>query len=228
MIHLLAAAGSSVQINFKNSLSKPSDSVLIILAVALLAIAPAAIIMLTGFTRIVVVLSLTRNALGLQTIPPNQVIAGLALFLSLFIMAPTLTLMNHVALQPYMKGEITTSQAITRAEVPLKTWMLRQTDANELDLMASASHQSADHPLQMSMTAVVPAFVLSELQSAFIIGFVVFVPFLIIDLVVSATLMSMGMMMLPPTLVSLPFKILLFVMIDGWTLVAHSLLVSFH
>ncbi len=229
MIHtVLAAAGSSVQINFKNSLSKPSDSVLIILAVALLAIAPAAIIMLTGFTRIVVVLSLTRNALGLQTIPPNQVIAGLALFLSLFIMAPTLSAMNHVALQPYMNGKISTSQAVNRAEVPLKTWMLRQTDSSELELMAGAAHENPKKPQDVSMVAVIPAFVLSQLQSAFIIGFVIFVPFLIIDLVVSATLMSMGMMMLPPTLVSLPFKILLFVMIDGWTLIAHSLLTSFH
>jgi flagellar biosynthetic protein FliP len=227
MIHSLLAAGSSVQINFKGSLSKPSDSILIILAVALLAIAPAAIIMLTGFTRIVVVLGLTRNALGLQTIPPNQVIAGLALFLSLFIMAPTLSTMNHVALQPYLHGEINSTQAFNRAEVPLKTWMLKQTDASELTLMAGAAHENPKKPRDVSLTALIPAFVLSQLQSAFIIGFVVFIPFLIIDLVVSATLMSMGMMMLPPTLVSLPFKILLFVLIDGWTLVAHSLLTSF-
>jgi flagellar biosynthetic protein FliP len=228
MMHLLLAAGSSVQINFKGSLSKPSDSILIILAIALLAVAPAAIIMLTGFTRIVVVLGLTRNALGLQSIPPNQVLAGLALFLSLFIMEPTLATMNHDALQPYLHGEITTSQAVNRAEVPLKAWMLKQTNASELALTTGAAHENPKKPQDVSMPALIPAFVLSQLQSAFIIGFVVFIPFLIIDLVVSATLMSMGMMMLPPTLVSLPFKILLFVLIDGWTLVAHSLLTSFH
>jgi len=227
MIHALLAAGSSVQINLKDSLSKPSDSILIILAIALLAIAPAAIIMLTGFTRIVVVLSLTRNALGLQTVPPNQVIAGLALFLSLFIMEPTLAAMNQGALQPYLHGNINTTQAVDRAEVPLKAWMLRQTDASELALTTSAAHENPSKPQDVSMAALIPAFILSQLQSAFIIGFVVFIPFLIIDLVVSATLMSMGMMMLPPTLVSLPFKILLFVLIDGWTLVAHSLLTSF-
>jgi flagellar biosynthesis protein FliP len=228
MIHLLsAAASSSVQINLTKTLSKPSDSILIILAVAVLAVAPAVIIMMTGFTRIVVVLGLTRNALGLQTIPPNQIIAGLALFLSLFIMEPTLATMNQTALQPYLHGEINSTQAYRIAEVPLKTWMLKQTDAAELDLMAQASHQSPAKPEDVSLAAVIPAFVLSQLQSAFIIGFVIFIPFLIIDLVVSATLMSMGMMMLPPTLVSLPFKILLFVMIDGWTLVTHSLLTSF-
>src|ERR1700728_1894868 len=143
MIHLLLAANLSVQINFKNSLSKPSDSVLIILAVALLAIAPAAIIMLTGFTRIVVVLSLTRNALGLQTTPPNQVIAGLALFLSLFLMAPTLSAMNHDALQPYLQGHISAGDAFQRAEVPLNSWLLKQTGTDELNMTTGFAHQ---HP----------------------------------------------------------------------------------
>src|ERR1700722_17448651 len=193
MLHTLMATGSSVEMYFKKSLSKPSDRVLLILAVALLALAPAANVMRRGLTSIGVALSLTRNALGLQTIPPNQVIAGLALFLSLFIMAPTLSAMNHVALQPYMNGKINTTQAVNRAEVPLKTWMLRQTDSSELELMAGAAHENPKKPKDVSMVAVIPAFVLSQLQSAFIIGFVIFVPFLIIDLVVSATLMSMGM-----------------------------------
>jgi flagellar biosynthetic protein FliP len=228
MIHaLLLAAGSSVNINLKDGLNKPSDSVLIILAVAVLTVAPAALIMLTGFTRIVVVLGLTRNALGLQTIPPNQVIAGLALFISLFIMQPTLSEMNHQALQPYLHGDINSTQAYRKAEVPLKSWMLKQTDGPELSLMTQAAHENPAKPQDVSLAALIPAFVLSQLKSAFIIGFVIFIPFLIIDLVVSATLMSMGMMMLPPTLVSLPFKILLFVMIDGWTLITHSLLTSF-
>lgn len=223
----LLAAGSSVQLNFGKSLTKPSESILIILAVSVLAVAPALLIMLTGFTRIVVVLGLTRNALGLPTIPPNQVIAGLALFLSLFIMQPTLSQMNQQALQPYLHGKIDVTQAYDRAQVPLKTWMLKQTDTTELNLMTQAAHEHPKSPQDVPLTSLIPAFVLSQLKSAFIIGFVIFIPFLIIDLVVSSTLMSMGIMMLPPTLVSLPFKILLFVMIDGWTLVTHSLLAGF-
>ncbi len=226
-MNVLFAAGSSVQINLGKSLTKPSESILIILAVAVLAVAPALLIMLTGFPRIVIVLSLTRNALGLQTVPPNQVIAGLALFLSLFIMQPTLMQMNQQALQPYLHGKINATQAYRDAEAPLKTWMLKQTDSQELTLMTQAAHDHPTAPKNAPMTAVVPAFVLSQLKSAFIIGFVIFIPFMIIDLVVSATLMSMGIMMLPPTLISLPFKILLFVMIDGWALVTHTLLASF-
>ncbi len=227
MTPLLLAAGSSVQLNFGKSLTKPSESILIILAVAVLAVAPALLIMLTGFTRIAVVLGLTRNALGLQTIPPNQVIAGLALFLSLFIMQPTLSQMNQQALQPYLHGKINSTEAYHKAEVPLEHWMLKQTDTQELTIMTQAAHEHPAKPQDVSLVALVPAFVLSQLKSAFIIGFVIFVPFLIIDLVVSAVLMSMGIMMLPPTLVSLPFKILLFVMIDGWTLITHTLLTSF-
>lgn len=227
-MNYLVAAGSSVQLNFGKSLTKPSESILIILAISVLAVAPALLIMLTGFTRIVVVLGLTRNALGLPTIPPNQVIAGFALFLSLFIMQPTLSQMNQQALQPYLHGKLNVTQAYRAAEAPLKTWMLKQTDNQELSLMTQAAHNHPAAPKDVSLAALIPAFVLSQLKSAFITGFVIFIPFLIIDLVVSATLMSMGIMMLPPTLVSLPFKILLFVMIDGWTLITHSLLLSFH
>ncbi len=227
-MNLLLAAASSVQLNFGKSLTKPSESILIILAISVLAVAPALLILLTGFTRIVVVLGLTRNALGLPTVPPNQVLAGFALFLSLFIMQPTLNQINHQALQPYLHGKIGLTQAYRTAEVPLKSWMLKQTDGKELSLMTEAAHEHPATPKDASLAALVPAFVLSQLKSAFITGFVIFIPFLIIDLVVSATLMSMGIMMLPPTLVSLPFKILLFVMIDGWTLVTHSLLMGFH
>ncbi|MHB1486723.1 MAG: flagellar type III secretion system pore protein FliP [Acidimicrobiales bacterium] len=227
MISILAAA-SSVQINFGNSITKPSSSILIILAIAVLAVAPALLILLTGFTRIVVVLGLTRNALGLQTVPPNQVIAGLALFLSLFLMQPTISQVNQQALQPYLHGHINATQAYRTAEVPIKSWMLKQTTTQELSLMTQADHEHPKAPQDVSLAALIPAFVLSQLKGAFIIGFVIFIPFLIIDLLVSSTLMSMGIMMLPPTLVSLPFKILLFVMIDGWTLITHTLLTSFH
>lgn len=221
------SADASVQINLGGGLTKPSESILIILAVSVLAVAPALLILMTGFTRIVIVLGLTRQAMGLSTTPPNQVLAGLALFLALFIMQPVLSQMNQTALQPYLNGKMNSTQAYRVAEVPLKAWMLKQTQSQELETMTQADHESTSNLEKVSMAAVVPAFVLSEMKSAFIIGFVIFIPFLIIDLVVSATLMSMGVVMLPPTLVSLPFKILLFIMIDGWDLVAKTLITSF-
>lgn len=208
--------------------SVPSQSVVIILLLTLLSVAPALLIMLTSFTRVVVVLSLTRNALGLQSIPPNQVVVGLALFLSLFLMAPTLSDMNKNALQPYLKGTKTQSVAFADAQKPLRTFMLKQVRSKELAMFVNASGEKRPaRPQDVSMTALIPAFILSELKTAFIIGFIVFVPFLVIDLVVSSSLMSMGMMMLPPVLISLPFKLLLFVMVDGWALVVRSLLASF-
>ncbi len=206
----------------------PSQSVVIILLLTVLSVAPSILIMLTSFTRMVIVLSLTRNAMGLQTIPPNQVVVGLALFLSLFVMAPTLSEMNEVGLQPMLAGEISQGEAFEAASGPLKEWLLANTREGELQMIVSASGQPAPEQVEdLSLTTVAPAFILSELKSAFIIGFVIFVPFLIIDLVVSAVLMSLGMMMLPPVFVSLPFKILLFVMVDGWSLVARTLLESY-
>ena len=226
---VLAAAGSSsVTVNLGGSLSKPSQSIVIIIALTLLSVAPALLIMLSSFTRIAVVLSLTRNALGLQGIPPNQVIAGLALFLSLFIMAPTISKVNSTAVQPYLHGQINATQAYRDAEVPIRDWMLKQTRTEELAVFTQVSKQHPAKPQNVTMAALIPAFILSELKSAFIIGFVIFIPFVIIDLVVGSTLMSMGMMMLPPTLISLPFKLLLFVLVDGWTLIVHNLVTSFH
>ena len=223
------APSGQVSINLGNSLSKPSDSVTIIIALTLLSVAPALLMMMTSFTRIVIVLSLTRNALGLQSIPPNQVVVGLAMFLSLFIMGPTLSQMNHDAVQPYLHGQITQQQAYDAGVKPLRTFMLKQTRKPELAMFVKASNQPQPKDAEsVSMAAVVPAFVLSELKSAFIIGFIIFIPFLVIDLIVSSSLMSMGMMMLPPVLVSLPFKILLFVLVDGWALIVRSLLTSFH
>ena len=222
-----AGGGSSINVNLGSTLNKPSDSLLIIFAITLLAVAPSLLILLTGFTRIVIVLGLTRQALGLSTTPPNQVLAGLALILSLFIMTPTLKQMNTEALQPYLHGQLNMAQAYHAAETPLKTWMLKQTGADELSLTTTVTGEKPATPAAASMSAVVPAFMLSQLKSGFIIGFVVFIPFLIIDLVVASTLMSLGIVMLPPTLVSLPFKLLLFVMVNGWVLVTHSLVVSF-
>lgn len=206
----------------------PSQSIVIILLLTLLGVAPALLIMLTSFTRIVVVLSLARNAIGVQTVPPNQVIVGLALFLSLFVMAPTLSDMNEKALQPLLSEEIEIGEAYDRAVVPLREWMLSQTRDDELALFVrAAGDERPEGPDDVSLTALIPAFILSELKTAFIIGFVVFVPFLVIDMVVSSALMSMGMMMLPPILISLPFKLLLFVMVDGWGLITRALLSSF-
>lgn len=226
MGHLLAA-GSSININLGTSLSKPSSSILVILALAVLTLAPSILILLTGFTRIIIVLGLTRTALGLSSMPPNQVLIGIALFISIFLMEPTLSTLNHVALQPYLHGHLSFSQAFHTGEVPLKEWLLRQTGPDELSVVAKIAHQSAAHPMRMPLPTVIPAFLLSQLKDAFIIAFVIFVPFLIIDLVVASTLMSMGIVMLPPTLVSLPFKLLLFVLVDGWVLVVQALVTSF-
>jgi flagellar biosynthetic protein FliP len=208
---------------------KPDQSIIIILLLTVLAVAPALMVMLTSFTRIVIVLSLTRNALGLPSIPPNQVVIGLAMFLSLFVMAPTLNKINDQALQPMLDGKIDFSHAYNNAQGPLRDFMLNQTRRGELNLFINAS---GDKPPasrdKVPLSTLIPAFILSELKTAFIIGFVIFIPFLIIDLIVSSTLMSMGMFMLPPVLVSLPFKLLLFVMVDGWALVVSSLITSFH
>lgn len=217
----------TVAINLGNTLSKPNQSIVVILLLTLLSVAPSLLIMMTSFVRIIIVLSITKNALGLSTVPPSQVLAGLALFLTLFIMAPTFTQINNVAVTPYLNGKISAVTAYNDAQGPLKTWMLKETRTSELALFTQVTHQSPTDPTKVSMTALIPAFVLSEIKSAFIIGFVVYIPFMIVDLVVASILMSMGMMMIPPSLISLPFKLLLFVLVDGWTLVVHGLLVSF-
>ena len=218
----------SVNVRIDKLGSKPSQPVVIILLLTVMAIAPALLVLGTSFTKIIVVLSLTRNALGVPNIPPNQVLAGLALFLSLFVMSPVLSKVNHDGIQPYLNGEKTQSQAATDGVQPLRTFMLKQTRGPELQNMIEISKEDKPKkPADVPLTTLIPAFVLSELKSAFIIGFVIFVPFLVIDLVVSSSLMSMGMMMLPPVLISLPFKLLLFVMIDGWDLITRSLVASY-
>ena len=220
--------GASISLDLGTEEGKPSQSLLIIILLTLLAVAPALMIMLTSFTRIVIVLSLTRNALGLQGVPPNQVLVGLALFLSLFVMGPTLSKINEEALQPLIRGEMGQQEAYETAVVPLRGFMMEQTRPDELAMfMAAANEERPATPDDVTLSALIPAFILSELKTAFIIGFIVFIPFLVIDMVVSSSLMSMGMMMLPPVLVSLPFKLLLFVMVDGWALVVRSLITSF-
>ncbi|HET7327441.1 MAG TPA: flagellar type III secretion system pore protein FliP [Nocardioidaceae bacterium] len=207
---------------------EPSTPLLVLLGLTLLSLVPAILLTCTSFTKVLIVLGLTRNALGLQQTPPNQVLAGLALFLSLFIMAPVLSQMNDVGVQPYLDGTKTQSQAWDDGIEPLRDFMLEQTGDNELELLTAV----ADRPLpdtrdDVALSTLVPSFVLSELKQAFIIGFVIFIPFLVIDIVVSAALMSLGMMMMPPVMVSLPFKLLLFVLVDGWGLVVTSLVSSY-
>jgi len=208
--------------------SAPSNSLVLLLVLTVLSVAPALLLMTTSFTQIIVVLSLTRNALGLQGIPPNQVLAGLAMFLSFFVMSPVISQVNNTSIQPYLKGDLTFSQAYDTGSVPVRSFMLKNTRPEELALMVTLSKQPPPKTKNdVPMAMLIPAFVLSQLRSAFIIGIVIFIPFLIIDLVVSAGLMSVGMMMVPPVVVSLPFKLLLFVLVDGWGLVINAVVGGF-
>jgi flagellar biosynthetic protein FliP len=205
-----------------------SSSIVVLIAITLLSVAPSLLLMTTSFTKIFVVLTLTRNAMGLQGTPPTQVLAGLALFLSLFIMGPILGEMNDAGVQPYLQGDVSFQEGLDTAIVPLREFMLSHTRESDIALMTRAAEApNPETRADVSMITLMPAFMLSELRSAFIIGFVVFVPFLVIDLVVAGALMSMGMMMLPPVMVSLPFKLLLFVLVDGWTLIITALVGSY-
>ncbi|HEY0902342.1 MAG TPA: flagellar type III secretion system pore protein FliP [Marmoricola sp.] len=221
-------ADTSVTVDLGGLTDKPSTSVTTIIALTLLSLLPAIVLTCTSFTKILVVLGLTRNALGLQQTPPNQVLAGLALFLSLFIMAPVLSAINDEGVQPYLDGAKTSSQAFDSGVEPLKGFMLDHTNDAELTLLTNVANRELPKDRdEVSMTTLVPAFVLSELKQAFIIGFIVFIPFLVIDIVVSGALMALGMMMMPPVMVSLPFKLLLFVLVDGWGLVIKSIVASY-
>ncbi|MEQ6356408.1 flagellar type III secretion system pore protein FliP [Lysinibacillus sp. M3] len=205
-----------------------SSSVKLLLLLTVLSLAPSILILMTSFTRIVIVLSFTRTALATQQMPPNQVIVGLALFLTFFIMAPTFQEVNKEALQPLFSEEIGLEEAYDRASEPFKEFMSKHTRQKDLDLFLK--YNKAEKPAsveEIPLTMLVPAFALSEIKTAFQIGFMIFIPFLVIDMIVASTLMSMGMMMLPPVMISLPFKILLFVLVDGWYLVMKSLLQSF-
>jgi len=201
----------------------------LLVLITLISLLPGALLATTGFTRILIVLGFVRNALGTPTMPPNQVLVGIAFFLSLFVMSPTLTKVNDQAIKPYRAGKISQEAALERGLEPVRTFMFKQTRTSDLALFVRLAHEKrpktrADVPTQV----LIPAFVISELKTAFQIGFLIYLPFLIIDMVVAATLTSMGMMMLPPVLVSLPFKILLFVLVDGWHLVIESLMRSFN
>ncbi len=213
------------------SIHQPQDfvnSIKILLGLTVLALAPAILIMMTAFTRVVIVLSFVRQALGTQNMPPNQVIVGLALFITFFIMSPFLQNINTSAVQPYLNKQITQEVALDRALVPIRQFMFNETRDSDLALFVHLSKMPqpktrADVPT----TVLIPAFITSELKTAFEIGFIIYLPFLIIDMIVASVLMAMGMMMLPPVIISLPFKIMLFVLVNGWALIIGSLVKSF-
>ena len=205
-----------------------SVSLQILLIMTALSFIPAFVILMTSFTRLIIVFSILRQALGLQQTPSNQLLTGMALFLTMFIMAPVFDRVNQDALQPYLKEQMTAQQAIDKAQGPLKDFMLAQTRQSDLDLFMRLSKRTdIAGPDQVPLTILVPAFVTSELKTAFQIGFMIFIPFLIIDMVVASVLMAMGMMMLSPLIISLPFKIMLFVLVDGWALIMGTLASSF-
>ncbi|WP_367568870.1 flagellar type III secretion system pore protein FliP [Lacrimispora sp.] len=201
----------------------------VLLIMTIISLLPSILVMMTSFTRIIIVLSFTRNALGVQQSPPNMVLVGIALFLTLFIMDPVIKDVNTNAYQPYIREEITQREALDRAAVPMKRFMLKQTETSTLNLFVDLSNtDSPENVEELPMTVVIPSFMTSELKRAFTAGFMIFLPFLLVDIIVSSTLMSMGMVMLPPAMISLPFKLLLFVTVNGWELLFTNLVNSFH
>jgi flagellar biosynthetic protein FliP len=204
-----------------------STAIQIVLLMTVLTLAPSIMLLMTSFTRIVIVLGFVRSALGVQGAPSNQLIIGMALFLTFFIMAPVGQRMNDEALQPYLAKTITASEAYAKASVPIRQFMLKQTRPSEVDFFLGLSGSGSTRMDEVPLNVITPAFIISELQTSFQMGFLVFIPFLVIDFLVASTLMSMGMMMMPPVMISLPFKLLLFVLVDGWHLVVRSLVESF-
>jgi len=231
----ISVTQGGISIGASDNPKEVSSSIQLLLLLTVLSVAPSILIMMTGFTRIIIILSFLRNALGTQQMPPNQVLIGLALFITFFVMSPVISDINQNAFQPYSKGEITSQQAIEKSSGTIKTWMVKQIFSNkrEKDLALFMTLGGQTEPIKvqeaskLSLSIVAPAFLISELMVAFKFGFLIFLPFLIIDIVVSSTLMSMGMMMLPPTMISLPFKILLFILVDGWSMLTQSIVVSF-
>ncbi len=222
------AAAQDISINFGQGNGLTEQVIQLIALMTVLSLAPSILVMVTSFTRIVVVLSLLRTALGTATAPPNTVLVSLALFLTAFVMGPSFQRAYDLGVKPLINNEITTDQAFERSAVPLREFMLKNVREKDLTLFVDMSHEARPaKPEDLSLRVLVPAFMISELKRAFEIGFLLFLPFLIIDLVVASVLMSMGMMMLPPVAVSLPFKLIFFVLVDGWSLVAGSLVQSY-
>lgn len=221
--------GNNLSVTYRDGQGNLSGSLRILIILTLMALAPTLIIMLTSFTRIIVVLHFTRAALGTQTAPPNQVLIGLTLFLTFFIMNPVITQINDTAVKPFEAGEITQQEFFSTAMDPLREFMYGQTQTKDVRLFMDIAKMDTVESLEdIPNTVLIPAFVISELRTAFIIGFLIYIPFIVIDMVVASTLMSMGMMMLPPTTISMPFKILLFVLADGWNLIIGNLVKTFY
>lgn len=211
-----------------NNPQEVATSIQILFLLTILSLAPAILIMMTSFTRIIIVLSFLRNAIATQQTPPTQVLIGLALFLTFFTMAPIVSDINENAIQPYLQEEISQSEAISIGMEPIRNFMMRQTREKDLALFIEMSNTNESIEInEVPNTILIPAFIISELKTAFQLGFILFIPFIVIDMVVASTLMSMGMMMLPPAMISLPFKLLLFIMVDGWNILIRSLLTSF-
>jgi len=206
---------------------KVSSALQILFLLTILTLAPSILILTTSFARIIIVLSFLRQAMGTQQTPPTQILIGLGLFLTLFVMGPTWNEINDKALQPFLNEEISQTDALKKAEMPLKTFMLKQTREKDLSLFIEISGENPTTNEEIDIRSLIPAFIISELKTAFQIGFLIYIPFLILDMVVASILLSMGMMMLPPVLISLPFKLMLFVMVDGWYLTVGSLMRSF-
>lgn len=203
------------------------STVQLIVLFSLITIAPFLLVMLTSFTRIIISLHFLRNALGTQQMPPNQILIGIAVFLTIFVMSSTFLEINDKALTPYSEGKINEKQLIEESMKPIRTFMLKQVKEKDLELFVSLSGKKFDSPEQLPDHILIPSFILSEITKGFIIGFLIYVPFIVIDMVVSSVLMAMGMMMLPPALISAPFKIILFILIDGWNLIIGSILKTF-
>jgi len=228
---------SSIDINLSNGTGEALATLDVLVLLLLLSLLPALVLMMSSFTRIIIVFSFLRNALGLQQSPPNQVLVGISLFLTLFIMSPVITTITQTAYEPYSREEITQQEALDLAAIPLKEFMLRQVDSASMNLFLDLSNTTLEinetqtiqeQMMDLNLEVIVPAFVTSELKRAFLIGFLLFIPFLIIDLIVASTLMSMGMVMLPPGMISLPFKVMVFILADGWGLLMQSLIRSFN
>jgi len=224
----LSVPGITLTTNPEGDPEQVSSGVQLLVLLTVLSLAPSILILFTSFTRIVIVFSILRNAIGTPTIPPNQVVIGLALLLTFMIMGPVFSEIDQTALQPYLNSEISQKDAISRAANPIRSFMLEQTREKDIELFMEINSMNRPETVDdIPNVALFPAFVISELRTAFTMGFIIYIPFIIIDMVISSILLSMGMMMLPPSLVSLPFKILLFVLVDGWYLVTRSLALSF-
>jgi flagellar biosynthetic protein FliP len=218
----------NISVDGANTPKEYVDNIKLLIILTVLTLLPSIIIMTTSFVRIIIVFSFLRSAMGTQQAPPNQVLIGLAIFLTIFIMAPTFNTVNNNAIKPYLDNKITQQQAIDEGSKPLREFMLKQTRQSDLKLFIDVAKVEGEITKEnVPLYVVIPAFMISEIKTAFTIGFLLFIPFLIIDLVVASVLLSMGMMMLPPVMVSLPFKLLLFVMVDGWHLLVKSLIASF-